>query len=302
MKVFDQHAWRTCCVAAVFACLMLPSRARPQVRKLQANGRVFVVKRGQAAMEPRWSRQGAMQAYARVQPKAAALLAAMLEAPDKWVRGLHKPTGAVWVDPFRAFYPCPMQEKMGSVGDGGKWVCSKDALLSTPGCVVYSMGSNGDTSFEQAMLRDTACTVHTFDPTLNDTTAGSVRAVPGLHFQGIGLSHTDGEHVFKNQAQPVKTLQTIMTDLNHTWIDVLKVDIERHEWPVLKSWLLAYDVLPFTRCKDWNKRACVPFTSRRTTIAITAGACSTSLPSSTSMIRGTSSGVRDGCIDMPCCE
>ena len=198
-------------------------------------------------MELRWNRQGAMQAYARVQPKAAALLAAMLEAPDKWVRGLHKPTGAVWGDPFRAFYPCPMQEKMGSVGDGGKWVCSKDALLSTPGCVVYSMGSNGDTSFEQAMLRDTACTVHTFDPTLNDTTAGSVRAVPGLHFQGIGLSHTDGEHVFKNQAQPVKTLQTIMTDLNHTWIDVLKVDIERHEWPVLKSWLLAYDVLPFTQ-------------------------------------------------------
>ena len=198
-------------------------------------------------MEPRWSRQGALQTFARMQTKSAALVDAMEKAPDTWVGGVHEATGAVWVDPFRAFYSCPVQEKVGALGDGGKWVCSKHALLSMPGCTVYSVGSNGDTSFEQAILSETACEVHTFDPTLNDTTADSVRAVPGVHFQGIGLANVDGEQVFKTKSKPVKTLHTIMATLNHTWIDVLKVDIEGHEWPILNGWLEAYDVLPFTQ-------------------------------------------------------
>ena len=260
-------------------------------------------------MEPRWSRQGALQTFARMQTKSAALVDAMEKAPDTWVGGVHEATGAVWVDPFRAFYSCPVQEKVGALGDGGKWVCSKHALLSMPGCTVYSVGSNGDTSFEQAILSETACEVHTFDPTLNDTTADSVRAVPGVHFQGIGLANVDGEQVFKTKSKPVKTLHTIMATLNHTWIDVLKVDIEGHEWPILNGWLEAYDVLPFTQllielrpfahCKDCTTRACVHFMSRRTITATCAAACCTSLPLFRSTVMGTLSGVCDVHIRIP---
>jgi Methyltransferase domain len=34
-------------------------------------------------------------------------------------------------------------------GDNGKWVCGVRTLLQRPGCIVYSVGSNGDVSFER---------------------------------------------------------------------------------------------------------------------------------------------------------
>ncbi len=56
---------------------------------------------------------------------------------------------------------------------------------------VYSIGSNGDTNFEEAMLNSTACDVHTFDPTLGPQAMAAVqRVVVGskdkLHFHPVG--------------------------------------------------------------------------------------------------------------------
>ena len=59
---------------------------------------------------------------------------------------------------FRSF-PCPyFVERLGKMGEGGKWICGVDRLAQlggTPegkqakrGCVVYSFGVNGDSSFE----------------------------------------------------------------------------------------------------------------------------------------------------------
>ena len=39
--------------------------------------------------------------------------------------------------------------------------------------------------------------MHTFGPTLNDNTADSVRAVPGLLFRGTVLSHIENRYVLK---------------------------------------------------------------------------------------------------------
>eukprot|EP00884_Botryococcus_braunii_P022683 jgi/Botrbrau1/9099/Bobra.0305s0006.1 len=54
----------------------------------------------------------------------------------------------------------------------------------------------------------------------------------------------------------VKSLPTIMKELGHNWIDVLKIDIEGAEWEVLDSILLDPEVAPFTQLQvefhNWN--------------------------------------------------
>ena len=45
----------------------------------------------------------------------------------------------------------------------------------------------------------------------------------------------------------MQPLSGIMATLGHEWIDVLKVDVEGLEWPIMDSWLAAWDVLPFTQ-------------------------------------------------------
>ena len=43
------------------------------------------------------------------------------------------------------------------------------------------------------------------------------------------------------------TLETIMDELGHAWVDVLKVDIEGFEWGVLEGLVGADEPLPFTQ-------------------------------------------------------
>ena len=174
-------------------------------------------------------------AYARQRAAGDHLVELMRAAPDAWERAYyHRPTGAVWVDPFRDFYRCPAGlEKVGDLSDGGKWVCGVDDLLQRPGCVIYSVGSNGDTAFEEAMLKRTKCSVWTFDPTLNEGAAARVKSVPGLNFTAVGLADKDGEVEIKGAVRPVRTLETLMRERGHAWIDLFKMDIEGAEWAVL---------------------------------------------------------------------
>lgn len=61
---------------------------------------------------------------------------------------------------------CPLEARVGRLGDGGKWLCNPKRLLNKPSCVIYSFGSNGDTSFEDAIhAMLPSCQVHVFDPT-----------------------------------------------------------------------------------------------------------------------------------------
>lgn len=45
----------------------------------------------------------------------------------------------------------------------------------------------------------------------------------------------------------VKSLDTIMRELEHPWIDVLKIDIEGFEWPVLRGMIDNGKRFPFTQ-------------------------------------------------------
>ena len=69
-------------------------------------------------------------------------------------------------DYFMPVYNCPLKEKIGiapRLGDNGKWLCGVRTLLQKDNCVVYSFGSNGETSFEQDLLSKTGCEIHIFD-------------------------------------------------------------------------------------------------------------------------------------------
>ena len=57
-------------------------------------------------------------------------------------------------DWFPASWPCPHElERVGVIGDGGKWVCGAERLVQVPNCVIYSFGVEQQSSFEAAFLR-----------------------------------------------------------------------------------------------------------------------------------------------------
>jgi Methyltransferase domain len=93
-------------------------------------------------------------------------------------------------------------------------------------------------SFEKSILEALPeCEVHTFDHTITP------KGVPrGVNFHGWGLAAADGGKM--------KTLSTMTRELGHDKpgmsIEILKIDVEGHEWDVLNPLLEARD-LPFAR-------------------------------------------------------
>ena len=74
--------------------------------------------------------------------------------------------------------PCPDLRRVGSLGDGGKQVCHTTSLQRLTQCVVISIGSNGEASFERAVhALNPACEIHIYDHTL---TRRKRRRLPGF--------------------------------------------------------------------------------------------------------------------------
>ncbi|KAJ9527308.1 hypothetical protein QJQ45_025554 [Haematococcus lacustris] len=118
---------------------------------------------------------------------------------------------------------CTFMERIGQVGDGGKWVCDpmRTASHSSP-CLVYSIGSNNYFGFENELLKQLPhCEVHTFDHTSNPPQANDNQAIK---FHKLGLSGKD--------APPMASLPTILASLNHAGkeITLFKIDIEGAEF------------------------------------------------------------------------
>ena len=55
----------------------------------------------------------------------------------------------------------------------------------------------------------------------------------------------------------VKKLSTIMKELGHAWVDVLKIDIEGNEWPVLEAMIADKAPLMFTQMQVGYPPACL---------------------------------------------
>ena len=62
---------------------------------------------------------------------------------------------------------CTSIVRIGPTGEGGKFMCDPDRLLTRKSCLVVSVGLNGDTSFEVSLHSlYPRCSVHGFDGTL----------------------------------------------------------------------------------------------------------------------------------------
>ncbi len=143
--------------------------------------------------------------------------------------------------------------------DGAWSVCFDQGILTAPGCVVYSFGIGGDWTFDEAMAqgdyfglsgthaKGIGCSVHSFDPTMG--MPAHVHQPGAVWFQPTGLASADGE-----QAEPldvawrnrrsvherhhpwrVATLRTVMRELGHKRLTLLKVDVESFEWEALAT-------------------------------------------------------------------
>ncbi|CAL6334017.1 unnamed protein product [Bathycoccus prasinos] len=129
-------------------------------------------------------------------------------------------------DYFGPNFNCITKERVGKIGDGG---------------------SKGEVSFEADVQEKLPnCEIHIFDPTLTFEQRKNVDTLlHDIHFHDIGLGAEDGELRIKNRKSlwtqktkstyKVQTLATLMSNLGHTWIDVLKIDIEGGEWNIFKK-------------------------------------------------------------------
>ncbi|CCL98198.1 uncharacterized protein FIBRA_00192 [Fibroporia radiculosa] len=143
-------------------------------------------------------------------------------------------------DFFIPAFQCPHRvERVGVLGDGGKWVCGLDRIARQKECVIYSFGVNNESSFEAELLRRApGCQVWGYDFSV-PSFGPEITAVPALrdrsHFHAWALGEVDnhGPGVYP----PTYSLSTLMALNGHQFIDILKVDIEGAEFTALSSFL-----------------------------------------------------------------
>lgn len=124
--------------------------------------------------------------------------------------------------------------------------------------VVYSFGVGEDASFDLALIERFGARVHAFDPTPRSLAWVEQQSFPqSFVFHPVGVAGADGtltlhappheDHVsFSPVARkgsggavevPVKTVRTLMAELGHDRVDLLKADVEGGEYDVIADLL-----------------------------------------------------------------
>jgi FkbM family methyltransferase len=136
---------------------------------------------------------------------------------------------------------------------GGGWVAI-DKL--NEGSIVYSFGIGCDITFDEALIERTGCRVYGFDPTPRVKDWVQERILPsGFGFEPIGIAEQSGRRPLFLPVNPdyvsgsithdlsggsveceFLTLEDIMQAHAHEWVDLVKLDDEGAEYPILRSW------------------------------------------------------------------
>lgn len=145
--------------------------------------------------------------------------------------------------------------QMEKVGD---WVLWPDAVNESS--IVYSFGVGDNVAWDLAMIERFGVTVHAFDPTpASIDWVARQKLPPQFCFHPLGISNFDGELDFYpprkagsthysqdrrgGQSPPVpgqvRRLATILRELEHARVDVLKLDVEGSEFDAVPELLAA---------------------------------------------------------------
>ena len=139
-------------------------------------------------------------------------------------------------------------------GDHG-WVVDKSLINSES--IIYSVGVGSNIDFDLDIIQSFDATVHAFDPTPRSIEWISKQELPkSFIFHPVGLASKNGYMDFFPPSKqssthyspldrykssngvikaPVKNLETVASELNHTKIDLLKMDIEGGEYEVIED-------------------------------------------------------------------
>jgi len=138
----------------------------------------------------------------------------------------------------------------------GSWSIAQQFLNSRS--IVYSVGVGEDISFDIGLIKKFNLEIHAFDPTPRSIAWVKSKKPPrSFHLHNLALSnkdssekffipknkshvsHTLKEKVFNTNHIIVKTkkLKSIMQQLRHSYLDVLKLDIEGSEYDVIPDML-----------------------------------------------------------------
>lgn len=142
----------------------------------------------------------------------------------------------------------------------GGWMVHPELLNAES--VVFSVGVGNDITFDRAMIERFGCVLHAFDPTPRCLEWIASQSLPHqFHFHPLGLANYDGIARFSlppsnvvsfkmnaGQGQsevecPVRRLSTLMSDVQVSRIDLLKIDIEGAEYDIIDD-VLRLNPLP----------------------------------------------------------
>ncbi|ELR09079.1 hypothetical protein VC83_05408 [Pseudogymnoascus destructans] len=142
---------------------------------------------------------------------------------------------SIW-DFAPASWSCPYEmERIGRMGDGGKWVCGMskyEELPATRPCVIYSFGVQTESSYEDETIERTNCEIWAYDYSVtNFGKQLSYEHRARAHFTQAGISGVTNATSFP----PFYTIQDLMKTNGHDYIDILKMDIEYAEFASLSS-------------------------------------------------------------------
>ena len=135
----------------------------------------------------------------------------------------------------------------------GAWSICPDRLDRDS--IVYSVGIGTDISFDLALIEHHGVTVHAFDPTPGSIAWLERQELPSrFKWRQVGLAAYDGQATFFPPDNPewisytmlprqpadgrpiqveVRRLSTLMRDLGHQRVDVLKMDVEGVEYDLI---------------------------------------------------------------------
>ena len=143
----------------------------------------------------------------------------------------------------------------GGTHNYGAWVIPCDLL--DQGSIVYSIGIGEDVSFDRQIIETFGCDIFAYDPTPEAVKFVERQNIdPKFKFHQVGLSDRDGVVQFVEPSGPdvsfamldpdlrtggsvfvfpVKRLSAMMSDKDHSHIDLLKMDIEGFEYGVIED-------------------------------------------------------------------